>query len=112
MALSGQLKALGQGTLGTGAGNVYNQSSALIYTVLKHIHLVNKTTVACWFSLYIGATGGSAAGTEIFWQQSISPSSYFDYWPTRKLLSTDFLSGLAQTATSIVYDLEGEQVVV
>lgn len=112
MALTGQLKALGQGTLGVAVGNVFNQSSALIYTVLTHIHLANVTTTAAWFTLYIGATGGTAAGTELYKQVNIGPNAGFDYFPERKLLSTDFLTGLAQTAASIVWDLEGYQVVV
>lgn len=112
MALSGQLKALGQGTLGTSVGNLYNQSSALLYTVLNHIHIANVTSTAAWFTLYIGATGGSAAGTELFKQVQIGANGYFDYYPTRKLLSTDFLTGLSQTASALVYDLEGEQVVI
>lgn len=107
--MAGTLKALvGPAFLGTSAANVYNQSSALLYTVIRHIHIANVSAVSCWFSLYIGATGGSTAGTQLFGLVPVPPTSYLDYYPTRKLLSTDFLTGLAQTVSSIVIDVEGE----
>lgn len=106
--MAGTLAALaGPAFLTTSAANVYNQSSALLYTVITHIHLANVSAVPCWFSLYIGATAGSTAGTQLFGQVSIPANSYIDYFPQRKLISTNFLTGLTQTVSSIVYDIEG-----
>ena len=34
------------------------------YIILKHIRIVNKTGSAATFSLWLGATGGNAAGTK------------------------------------------------
>jgi hypothetical protein len=113
MALSGQLKALyGPAYLANSIANVYNQTSALLFTVMKHIHIANVTASAATVTLYIGATGGSAGGTEIFKGLSIPANSSYDYYCNRKLLSTDFLSGLSNTASALVIDIEGEQVVV
>jgi hypothetical protein len=111
--MAGTLKALaGPAFLSTSAADVYNLSSALIYTTIRHVHLANVSAVSCWFTLCIGATGVATAGTEWFKQVNIPPNSYLDYFPARKLVSTNFLTGLAQTVSSIVYDIEGEQVVV
>lgn len=114
MALSGQLKLLyGPAYVASSATDIYNLSSALIYTVIKHIHLFNTDTSARTVSLYVGATGGSAGGTELFKTLSIPPNSSYDFYsPGIKLVSTNFLSGLASSASTITITIFGEQVVV
>ena|SRR3990167_4534177 len=93
--------------------NVYNNTSALIYDVIKHIHIVNKTAGAVTFSLYLGATGANAAGTEIFGTgRSIAANSAFDWYGSLKMVSTDFLVGGASAGTSLTITGEGEQHVV
>lgn len=89
--------------------NVYNQGSALIYDVIRHIHVVNKTGAAATFSLWLGATGGNVAGTEVFSAQSVAANSSFDYYCALKMLSTDFLVGGAGTTLALVLTAEGEQ---
>ena len=92
--------------------NIYNNTSALIYDVLKHIHVANKTAGAVTFSLWVGATGANAAGTEFFNAQSVAANSVFDWYGSLKMLSTDFLVGGASAATSLTIIGEGEQCVV
>jgi hypothetical protein len=92
--------------------NVYNNTSALIYDVIKHIHVVNKTAGAVTFNLYVGATGGTAAGTEIFFQQNVPADSVYDWYGNLRLNSTDFLTGGASAGTSLTITGEGEQFVV
>jgi hypothetical protein len=92
--------------------NVYNNTSALIYDVIKHIHIANKTAGAVTFSLWLGATGANAAGTELFTAVSIPANSYFDWYGNLKMTSTDFLVGGASAATSLTITGEGEQFVV
>jgi len=76
---------------------------------LKHIRLVNKTSAQVWASLYIGATGGSAAGTEFaFNQVPIAAQSYVDWTGVMPLASTDFLTGLASANTAVTFNAEGE----
>ena len=94
------------------AANIYTPAASTIYTVIRHIHIANVTAGAITFSLYVGATGGSAAGTQLFGGQSIAANSAFDYYCVLKLLSTEFLSGVASAATSLVITVEGELVVV
>lgn len=91
--------------------NIYNQSSALIYDVIKHIHISNKTAGAVTFSLWLGATGGNAAGTELFTAVSIAANDYFDWYGNMKMISTDFLVGGAGTTLALTITGMGEQVV-
>ena len=94
------------------AANIYTPPASTIYTIIRHIHIANVSASAVTFSLYIGATGGSAGGTQLFGSQSIPANSAFDYYCSMKMLSTDFLSSIASAATSLVITVEGEQVVV
>lgn len=92
--------------------NVYNQGSALIYDIIKHLHIANKTAGAVTFSLWLGATGANAAGTELFNAVSIAANDYFDWYGNMKMLSTDFLVGGAGTTTALTITGMGEQYVV
>ena len=92
--------------------NVYNQGSALIYDELNHIHVVNKTGSAATFSLWLGATGANAAGTELFNGKSVAANDVYDWYGRLKMLSTDFLVGGAGTATALTITIEGKQGVV
>lgn len=98
--------------LSNAAANIYTPPAATIYTVLRHIHLANVTSGAVTFSLYVGATGGSAGGTELFKAVSIPANSPFDYFCMMYLTSTQFLSGLASASSSIVITVGGEQGVI
>lgn len=89
--------------------NVYNQGSALIFDVLTHIHVVNKTAGAVTFSLWIGATGANAAGTEFFNAQSVAANNVYDWYGRLKLVTADFLVGGAGTTTALTIIGEGEQ---
>jgi hypothetical protein len=92
--------------------NVYNQASALIYDIIKHLHIANKTGSGATFSLWIGATGANAAGTEWFNALSVPANSVYDWYGNLKILTTDFIVGGAGTATALTIILEGEQYVV
>lgn len=91
--------------------NVYNNSSALIYDVIRHIHVANKL-LADTFRLYLGATGANAAGTELFFDYPVAAKQSYDYYCAMKLTSTDFLVGGAATTLTLVIEAEGEQYVV
>ena len=92
--------------------NIYVPPSALIYDIVRHIHIVNKTGGAVTFRIFLGATGGNVAGTELFFDHSIAAYSEFDYYCAKKLTSADFLVGGASAATSLSILIEGESVVV
>lgn len=92
--------------------NVYNNTSALIYDVLKHIHIANKTGSPATFTLYLGATGANVSGTELWVAFAIAANSVYDWFGNLKMASTDFLVGGSNTATALVITGEGEQFVV
>lgn len=95
----------------TATGGTNGGSSAqVIY--LKHIRVVNKTNAVHNFTLYIGATGASAAGTEFCGvSQTVAANSSYDYYASGdgvRLDSADFLTGVADANTSLVISGEGE----
>ena len=86
-----------------------NAGSSAQFIVLRHIRIVNKTASAATFSLWLGATGGNAAGTEVICQGlSVPANSYHDWYGQLRLDSADFLVGGAGTATALSIEGEGE----
>lgn len=92
--------------------NVYNNTSALLYDVITHLEIVNKTSAPVTFTLYIGATGANAAGTEWFVGVVVPANDSFHWYGRKKLVSTDFIVGGASANTSLVMQMESEQFVV
>jgi hypothetical protein len=79
------------------------------YLLLSHIRIVNKTAGAVTFSLYLGATGANAAGTEVIGTAySVAANSAFDWYGKLKIKTSDFLVGGASAATSLTIQGEGE----
>ncbi len=80
------------------------------YLLLKHIRIVNKTASAATFSLWKGATGGNAAGTEFIGTGlSIAANQPYDYYsPGKRFDAADFLVGGSGTATALTIEGEGE----
>lgn len=92
----------------TATGGV-NGGSSSQYIILKHIRIVNKTGSAATFSLWLGATGGNAAGTEVIGQGlSVAANSYVDWYGMLRVDAADFLVGGAGTATALSIEGEGE----
>lgn len=91
------------------AADLYVASSNVIARI-RHIHLVNKSASAATVSIYIGATGGSAGGTEILDDYSIAAGDVYDlYFPAGlPLTSSDYISGVASAASAIVCTISGE----
>lgn len=91
-----------------GAGAVGYTATAS-YIILRHIRIVNKTAGAVTFSMFLGATGGSAAGTEVIGNaKSVPANDAYDWYGMLKIKSTEFLSALASAATSLTWEGEGE----
>jgi hypothetical protein len=79
------------------------------YLILKHIRIVNKTAGAVTCSLWLGATGGNVAGTEVIAQAlSVAANSYVDWYGLLRMDAADFLVGGASAATSLSIEGEGE----
>jgi hypothetical protein len=111
---------LGPVAVANAVGNLFNPptitggvnppgTSTNTYYILRHIRIVNKTAGAVTFSGYIGATGGSAAGTEFLGTAlSIAANSAYDFYGAIRLDVADFLTGVASAATSLTIEAEGE----
>jgi hypothetical protein len=94
-------------TLTGGAGLAGTNTNT--YVIVRHIRIVNKSATAATVSLYIGATGASAAGTEFaFNGASVQANSYLDWYGLVRLDIADFLTGLASVATTLTFQAEGE----
>ena len=79
------------------------------YLLLKHIRIVNKTSGAVTFSLWLGATGANAAGTEVIGTAlSIAANSAYDWYGLMRMDAADFLVGGASAGTSLTFEAEGE----
>lgn len=92
------------GTASTAAP--YDKLFALIF----QMRVVNKTGTAATFTLYRGATGANAAGTELAVAQPVPANDYVDLaWPKGiRFNTTDFLVGGAGTATALTIQGIGE----
>lgn len=79
------------------------------YLLLRHIRIVNKTAGAVTFSLYLGASSGNVAGTEVIGTAlSVPANSSYDWYGMLRLDAADFLVGGASAGTSLTIQGEGE----
>jgi hypothetical protein len=96
-----------------GAGAV-GYTATGVYIVLRHLRVVNKTAVAVTVSLWLGATGANAAGTELVWSASIVPANTAaanwleNYGQWRLEGANGFLVGGASANASLTLEAEGE----
>jgi hypothetical protein len=87
--------------------------TAGIAKIVKHVRVVNKDASSRTFTLYKGATGGSASGTEIAEEKSIPANDYVDMYfsPGLRFSPTEYLSGVASVASQLVITVMGDQIV-
>lgn len=86
-----------------------NAGSSGQYIVLNHIRIVNKTNGTETFSLWLGATGANAAGTEVVGQLYPVPGKdAVDWYGALRLDASDFLVGGASANTALTITGEGE----
>ncbi len=105
--MAGTLRRLaGPAYVSNAAANIYNPGTNL-YAEVRHIHLVNKDSATRTLSLYIGATGGSAGGTELFKDLSLTVAGVYDYYCLTRMSTADFLTGVASAASAVVITVEG-----
>jgi len=92
----------------SGGTGVATTASAT-YVVVRHIRIVNKTASSATCSFWLGATGASAAGTEVIGiGLSIAANSYVDWYGQLRLDTSDYLTGQASAATTLTFEAEGE----
>lgn len=82
-----------------------------VTALIRHIRIVNKTAATCTFTLFIGDSAGSAAGTEFGAGLTVVPA--YGVWEWYGMLRLDYgassevLSETCQTVTSLVFEAEG-----
>jgi hypothetical protein len=92
----------------TASGGV-NAGTSSQYIILRHVRAVNKTAGAVSFSMWLGATGANAAGTEVIGQgQTVAANSSYDWYGSLRLDAADFLVGGASAGASLSVTFEGE----
>jgi len=86
------------------------------YIILRHLRVVNKTASPANFAMWLGATGGSAAGTEVIAGGnatatlgiSVAANSFFEWFGMLRMESADFLTMTTNTTLTLVVNGEGE----
>lgn len=72
------------------------------YVIIRKLRIINKTGNTATFSLWVGATGANAAGTEVYGQgTSVPANSAFEDFDGFRMDVADFLVGGAGTATAL-----------
>lgn len=110
--MAGTMKRIaGPAYLAASATNIYTPPASTMGLRLRRLHFCNTDSVIRTFSVWIGATGGSAGGTEIFKDKSLPAKDVYTHVCDIDMASTDFLSGLASSASTITVTVEAEQYV-
>jgi len=81
------------------------------YLIVTHVRVTNNDSGASHtVKLFKGATGGSAAGTEIFWAggAALSASNWLDWFGKVRFDSADFLTGIADVASKVTIEIDAE----
>ncbi len=109
MAQSTIKRLAGPAYIAATATNIYNPASGIVGFV-SAIWIANVTTGPITYTLYVGATGGSAGGTEIAKAVSVPANTSTPlYLPNLKLKAADFLTGLASAGTSLTITVIGSE---
>jgi hypothetical protein len=99
----------GPAYIAASAANIYNPASGLV-GLIRQIHVANVTAAPVTFTLYVGATAGSAGGTELEKAYSVAANGDWDrFFADMPLMSSQFLTGLASAGSSLVITVIGEE---
>ncbi len=95
------------------ATNVYNQGSALLYTIIDHIHIANITAAPVSANVCVSTTGNASDGKNLMKGKSVPANDYIDLYPASlRLDSTDFLTALDGNGAALVITVSGRLCVV
>lgn len=77
--------------------------------ILRRIRITNRTGAAATFSLWLGATGANAAGTEFIGTGvSVAANGTFDWYGLAPLSNAQFIVGGSNTLNALTFQAEGE----
>lgn len=92
----------------TATGGV-NAGASPQFIVLKHIRITNNSASAVAFSMFLGASGANAAGTQVIGAgQQVAANQSYDWYGMLRLDAGEFLVGGAGTAGALAITGEGE----
>lgn len=96
-------------------------TNANTYLIIRHVRIVNKTSLAANCAFWLGITGGNTAGTEVLFGGGASAgvlvagtgvivpaNSFVEVYPLLRMNATEFLVGGAGTALALTFEAEGE----
>ena len=96
---------------GTTTGGVNSTAAPFneLQFYMRRIRVTNVTAAPVTFRLFLGATGGNAAGTELAFNMSVPANNYVDLpYGGKPLTPADFIVGAASAAASLTIEIEGE----
>ncbi len=100
MAQGTPKRLAGPAYIASSATNIYNPAAGIV-GYIRAIWVCNVTGSVATFTLYIGATGGSAGGTEIQKTTSVAANTSAPYYfPDLEMKVADFLTGICETGAS------------
>ena len=81
------------------------------WLLVRHVRIINIDTNARLISLYKGATAGSAAGTQFAWgNYSLAAQAYDDWYGEERFNAADFLSGICDSASKVIININADLV--
>ena len=94
------------------ATDMYTSPDSTNIAQVRHIHLANTSASAINVKLYVGATGASTGGTEIY-DADIPADSVDDiYFPAGlPITSSLFIVGIAGTISTVAATITGDLIV-
>ena len=90
----------------TGGVNCTASPNDKLYAIINHLRVTNTTSGAITITLYKGATGANAAGTELMKGVSIPANTVIDYYPGWRFNTVDFLVGGSGSGSSNDMNIE------
>lgn len=106
--------------MGTAVANILNPAITSLagpvgytqnqpYILLKRVRIVNRLATPQTATLWLGTTGSSNPGQEIYFAtNTIAANSFIEEYGNLKIGSADFLTGIASTGNGVVFEGEGE----
>jgi hypothetical protein len=94
---------------GAAPASAVGYTASAPYIVLRHVRLINIDTSMRTVSMYKGVTGGSAAGSQVIVGNfQLAAQSYYDWAGILRLDTADFLTGICDVASKVIWNGEGE----
>lgn len=104
----------GPTALTTSAANIMQGAGgdASMRDRIKAVHVSNRTTSDATFSMYLGLTGATTAGTGEWEGKKVLANDVYDWYGDVPLASTEYLVALASANSSLTITITYEREVI